>query len=87
MFNCLSTDYGRKPFLAIARLRRYVPAAMADHDQKAELIGKLMGALAAELGQLPNQPARREELVQLINDLSRLCHALKTGKDARLETR
>ena len=58
-----------------------------DRDNQAELIGKLMDALAAELGQLKNQPIRRAELVQQISDLSRLCRAIKTGEDSSFEDR
>jgi len=60
---------------------------MADHDQKAELIGKLMDALAAELGQLRNNPVLREKLIAQIGQLSNLRHALRNGTDSSLETR
>jgi hypothetical protein len=58
-----------------------------DKDNQAELIGNLMDALAAELGQLKNQPVQRAELVQQISNLSRLSRAIKTGEDSSFEDR
>jgi hypothetical protein len=58
-----------------------------DTDNQAELIYKLMDALAAELVQLKNQPVRRAELLQQINDLSRLSQAIKTGEDSSFKDR
>jgi hypothetical protein len=56
----------------------------------AELVGKLMDALAADLGQLKNQPdkpPRREQIKAQILELSKLYHQLKTGKDSSLYQR
>jgi hypothetical protein len=71
----------------ICRVRSRAATYPLNRDNQAELIGKLMDALAAELGQLKNQPARRAELVQQIRYLSRLCRAMKTGEDSSLEDR
>jgi hypothetical protein len=58
-----------------------------EENKLTELIGKLMDALAAELGQLRNKPARREELITQISQLGWLCHAIKNGKDLSLDQR
>ena len=60
---------------------------MMKPESDPELVGKMMDALAAELGQLKGQPARRAELVQQISQLSRLYNAIKTGEDSSFEDR
>ena len=56
-------------------------------ELQAEIISKLIDSLAAELGQLGNQSARREALIQQISDLSRLYADLKNGDDSVFENR
>jgi hypothetical protein len=56
-------------------------------DDAAELVGKLMDALAEELGRLKSKAARREEIVAQISRLSRLYSAIRTDEDLSLQDR
>jgi hypothetical protein len=65
----------------------YGGVRVREENKLTELMGKLMDALAAELGHLRNQPVRREELIAQTAQLGWLFHAIKNGKDLSLEQR